>query len=230
MFQQSGLFTPCHELLLICRGCFILYNSLGDFDTRPVSEVTSNAINVNFISFHYSLSLSLANHFVYLPIWSLADTTRHRDYSAVIIFLACNKMTTSALRVVSSEPPLQATGAKEQKRTTKLLTTQPFQAGQVIGSFKQTATITSQPSYSSLQLAAGRHVELNCPFVYLNHSCSPNCRIDTNGMAVIALKDIPTDTELTFFYPSTEWEMAEPFQCWCGSKECIGLVRGTIAA
>ena len=32
--------------------------------------------------------------------------------------------------------------------------------------------------------------------------------------------------ELTFFYPSTEWEMAQPFECRCGEKECCGRITG----
>lgn len=29
--------------------------------------------------------------------------------------------------------------------------------------------------------------------------------------------------ELTFFYPSTEWDMVQPFHCNCG---CLGIVGG----
>lgn len=32
--------------------------------------------------------------------------------------------------------------------------------------------------------------------------------------------------ELTFFYPSTEWDMAQPFDCLCGHKECRGTISG----
>lgn len=32
--------------------------------------------------------------------------------------------------------------------------------------------------------------------------------------------------ELTFFYPSTEWHMAQPFECLCKTEECVGWVRG----
>ncbi|KAI9629105.1 hypothetical protein KEM48_011176 [Puccinia striiformis f. sp. tritici PST-130] len=31
---------------------------------------------------------------------------------------------------------------------------------------------------------------------------------------------------LTFAYFSTEWHMAQPFQCACGSKSCLGMIRG----
>ena len=32
--------------------------------------------------------------------------------------------------------------------------------------------------------------------------------------------------ELSFFYPSTEWSMAQPFDCRCGEKECKGRISG----
>jgi hypothetical protein len=31
---------------------------------------------------------------------------------------------------------------------------------------------------------------------------------------------------LTFFYPSTEWDMDQPFACTCGAKECRGWISG----
>lgn len=32
--------------------------------------------------------------------------------------------------------------------------------------------------------------------------------------------------ELTFFYPSTEWEMAQGFTCFCGTDSCKGYISG----
>jgi hypothetical protein len=32
--------------------------------------------------------------------------------------------------------------------------------------------------------------------------------------------------ELTFFYPSTEWSMKQPFECLCKSGECKGTIKG----
>lgn len=39
-------------------------------------------------------------------------------------------------------------------------------------------------------------------------------------------KGLNEGDELTFFYPSTEWDMAQPFDCHCGSENCLGKVRG----
>ncbi|VDB93002.1 Bgt-4417-2, partial [Blumeria graminis f. sp. tritici] len=32
--------------------------------------------------------------------------------------------------------------------------------------------------------------------------------------------------ELTFFYPSTEWSMDQPFDCDCRSQDCLGRISG----
>ena len=60
---------------------------------------------------------------------------------------------------------------------------------------------------------------------YRNHSCSPNTHVNIDKFHVEAVVDIPIGTELTFFYPSTEWDMSQPFKCWCGSKNvCFILI------
>ncbi|AQT74963.1 MULTISPECIES: SET domain-containing protein-lysine N-methyltransferase [Streptomyces] len=71
----------------------------------------------------------------------------------------------------------------------------------------------------------GRHID--GPRVrHLNHSCDPNTRVDTVRLQVVALRPIAAGEELTFFYPSTEWEMVGPFACLCGADRCIGTVSG----
>ena len=45
-------------------------------------------------------------------------------------------------------------------------------------------------------------------------------------MEFVALEDIEIGKELTFFYPSTEWEMAQAFSCHCGSKDCLRSIQG----
>ena len=46
-------------------------------------------------------------------------------------------------------------------------------------------------------------------------------------MLVFAARDVAVGEELTFFYPSTEWEMSSPFICLCGATNCIHVVAGT---
>lgn len=50
--------------------------------------------------------------------------------------------------------------------------------------------------------------------------------MNTSDLTVSALRDIAPEEELTFFYPSTEWEMARPFNCMCQSPNCLKYVAG----
>ena len=60
----------------------------------------------------------------------------------------------------------------------------------------------------------------------INHSCDPNVFFDTTKMEVVCLKHIQPGEEFRFFYPSTEWEMSQPFVCNCGSSNCLQLISG----
>ena len=103
---------------------------------------------------------------------------------------------------------------------------QYFQPGDVINPFKAKET-HSTPSYLTVQVDTNKHIMLDPVFLqYINHSCDPNVFFDTTSMFVIALKEIRPGDELTFFYPSTEWHMAQPFACNCGTDRCMGQIRG----
>jgi SET domain-containing protein len=63
----------------------------------------------------------------------------------------------------------------------------------------------------------------------LNHSCDPNCYIDFDRLTLVALKDIPNGEELTFDYNTSEYDLIDQrcsFTCLCGSKDCIGNIKG----
>ena len=78
----------------------------------------------------------------------------------------------------------------------------------------------------TVQAGVGTHLAGIGPLTFMNHSCVPNVIINTPDMTVMAMRDIAAGEELTFFYPSTEWHMAEPFDCHCGAASCIGRVAG----
>lgn len=85
-------------------------------------------------------------------------------------------------------------------------------------------------AYSSVQASKDLHIELNCDLVYINHSCKPTLVFDMQRWEVRVNPDLERGLregdELTFFYPSTEWEMAQPFDCLCGTEECRGRISG----
>jgi len=83
------------------------------------------------------------------------------------------------------------------------------------------------PTYLTVQVGVSKHITLQPEFLqYINHSCDPNVFFDTTAMKLIALKKVNANEELTFFYPSTEWKMTQSFNCYCGSSNCIGEIKG----
>jgi len=85
-------------------------------------------------------------------------------------------------------------------------------------------------AYSSVQASKHLHIELNSDLVYINHSCEPTLVFDMAAWEVRVnpeLEDgLRPGMELTFFYPSTEWAMAQPFECLCGTERCLGTISG----
>ncbi|MCC2658596.1 MAG: hypothetical protein K0Q76_3704 [Panacagrimonas sp.] len=98
-----------------------------------------------------------------------------------------------------------------------------FVAGEVIAMFDDAPF--AEQSYLTVQVGPGQHVQLDV-LSHLNHSCDPNTVIDTTARTVVAARDVQPGEILSFFYPSTEWEMDRPFICQCGAADCIKIVAG----
>lgn len=102
----------------------------------------------------------------------------------------------------------------------------PFRTGELFTAFSA-KEILREPNYLSFQISHHKHIMIAPEFLQcINHSCNPNVFFDTAAMKVIALRPIKRGEELTWFYPSAEWEMAQPFQCFCGSLNCLGEIKG----
>ncbi len=98
--------------------------------------------------------------------------------------------------------------------------------------------IFSVPNFRTVQVRDDVHILLDSEFEYMNHSCNPSVKIViTDSLSddkksgfikidYIALKDLHKNDELAFFYPSTEWAMDEPFNCWCGDSKCCKEIKG----
>ncbi|KAK2024023.1 hypothetical protein LX32DRAFT_666965 [Colletotrichum zoysiae] len=84
-----------------------------------------------------------------------------------------------------------------------------------------------EPTYATVQCGKDRHLNLNSDLLYINHSCEPSLIFDTGNFNILAgPKGLRPGDELTFFYPSTEWHMAQPFDCFCGTSSCRGTIAG----
>lgn len=117
---------------------------------------------------------------------------------------------------------IEASGTASGSRQ---VATQSFTKGQFIHRISD-FRITQEPTFSSIQIGADAHIEDLGSIAYLNHSCRPTTFVDTGALTVHAVRDIAPGEELTFFYPSTEWDMDRPFDCLCGEPSCINRVAG----
>ena len=101
-----------------------------------------------------------------------------------------------------------------------------FAPGDVICHFSAGIT-QSYATYLTVQTGADSHITLKPEFLqYINHSCAPNVFFNTATMELVCLQPLQPGDEFTFFYPSTEWEMAQPFVCNCGHEGCLQLING----
>ncbi|MCP4123393.1 MAG: SET domain-containing protein [Bacteroidetes bacterium] len=82
------------------------------------------------------------------------------------------------------------------------------------------------PSAHTLQLAEGYYYRSWIGSLSLNHSCKPNGYFCFDDLTYRALHDIAAGEVLTFHYCTTEYELANPFDCLCGSHGCLGQVCG----
>ena len=134
-------------------------------------------------------------------------------------------LTTPSYRIISNHV-IAEMRQKLSNEQNALFALRSFQPGEVIAEFWP-GTIAAEPTYLTVQVDVGKHITLQPEFLqYINHSCDPNVFFDTTLMKVVALKEIREEEEMTFFYPSTEWQMTQSFNCYCGSTNCLGNIKG----
>lgn len=93
----------------------------------------------------------------------------------------------------------------------------PVLAGTVILTVRRTASsVMESASWDTLQIGVGKHARFGEKALKLNHARDPNSRvlIHEDRVEIVARRDIPADTALSFNYNSTEYRMAEPFTDW----------------
>jgi hypothetical protein len=101
-----------------------------------------------------------------------------------------------------------------------------YQIGDSLTSFGNRG-VFELPTYLTVQRSDKEHFLLEPIFLqYINHSCEPNVFFDLEKNELFALKHIDINEELTFFYPSTEWEMTQPFECNCNQLKCLKRIKG----
>ncbi len=113
---------------------------------------------------------------------------------------------------------------RTQDKYKSLTTKRAYKMGEIICPIPS-ESLYDKPNRFTVQIGSDRHVEVK-ELSSMNYSCNPNTFLDTTRMLVFAARDVAAGEELTFFYPSTEWEMSSPFICLCGATNCIHVVAG----
>jgi hypothetical protein len=119
---------------------------------------------------------------------------------------------------------METLAIRTENKFRTLITKQTYKKGDVICAMPS-ENIMDKPNRFTVQIGQTVHTHVG-KLAALNHSCDPNVVLDTDRMLMIARRDIEKGEELSFFYPSTEWEMQAPFICLCGSANCIHVVAG----
>ncbi len=81
----------------------------------------------------------------------------------------------------------------------------------------------------ALQLDFNKYIVPTNITRYINHSCEPNCKVEIieNKVYLRSIKHIKPYEELSYDYNTTEYDLGvDSFECQCGSKNCIGIVKG----
>ena len=131
----------------------------------------------------------------------------------------------SNIKIVKVSPHLEV-HENIQNGFKSLISTQLFEPGIVLSTFNA-GTVLSAPGMHSIQIDDGQHIVPNPYYLqYMNHSCVPNIFIDLKKREIKTIRTIKRGEEIVFFYPSTEWKMAEPFECSCGDDNCLSQISG----
>lgn len=106
----------------------------------------------------------------------------------------------------------------------QLVASRPIFRGEVIVQSCE-EEIQNYRTWRTLQLDASRHLR-NEFLNFIDHSCSPNVVLDVDKLALLAIREISLGDPVTFFYPGSEVELSQAFECHCGNSECLRHING----
>ncbi|MBI3504528.1 MAG: SET domain-containing protein [Proteobacteria bacterium] len=127
----------------------------------------------------------------------------------------------------------EVVGVAEVDGELRLVTMRSVAAGERL--FELEGDLVTVPTRYSVQVGKSLHLDAGSEYPleevyarfywrFMNHHCEPATMI--RGRDVIALRDLEPADAVTFNYNTTEADMAESFQCRCGSARCEGTIRG----
>lgn len=87
--------------------------------------------------------------------------------------------------------------------------------------FQMNGEVINSPTRTSVQIADNKHIE--DPLAgHINHSCTPNARVNRKTRSFESIRDITAGEEITFDYSQNEDQLAEPFTCACCGRKVAG--------
>ena len=131
---------------------------------------------------------------------------------------------TTTPRVEVRQHAPEALSIRSRRGRKRLITRRAEQAGTVLATF-DVEDVLDAPNRYTVQIGRDAHAYVGY-LAAANHSCDPTIVVDTVNRTMTARRDLAKDEELSFFYPSTEWDMAAPFACRCRASNCIRVVTG----
>jgi len=90
-------------------------------------------------------------------------------------------------------------------------------------SFEETVLLKEKESHS-LQIDFDKYILCEPPFLYSNHSCDPNCGVNSH-LELFALQKIEAGKELFWDYSTSMLERHWTMQCACGEKICRKIIQ-----
>lgn len=114
---------------------------------------------------------------------------------------------------------------RKKGKDKKVFAKEDIRGGEILVKFE--GRIVKEPHKYTLQIDEGKHLDASRHLDdFLNHNCEPNCYINFDDLSLRSLHRIKKCEEITFNYLTTEWELAEPFECKCNSKKCFKHIKG----
>ena len=127
-------------------------------------------------------------------------------------------------------------GPFEEKGGCGVCAREPMQKGELLALFggRVVAEHELDPNMLNftqriLQIEEGYYLETPEPLEpsdCFNHSCMPNVGF-SGQVGLVAMRDIEAGEELNFDYAMCDGTPYDEFQCYCGSPNCRGRVKGT---
>ena len=88
--------------------------------------------------------------------------------------------------------------------------------------FENTIALKERESHA-LQIDFDKYILCDPPFLYSNHSCNPNCAINSD-FELFTLQDVKEGEELFWDYSTSMLERHWTMKCTCGEKNCRKII------